>query len=163
MTKNLCQESDIYRWLGITTWRQCHLLFEIFYHCRCASVVGRNHDYVISVVCTTYVVIVDFRSFFNNKFWKNPQNTIFHLLLTPEKTDGIMTAPPPKKVRITPMMAWCGNPRLAIFRFFSMLNYEKWSIEYDFPFTFDHQKKYLAFKIICKSRGMDSLTMPPVL
>ncbi len=28
-------------------------LFEIFYHCRCASVVRRNQDCVISVVCLT--------------------------------------------------------------------------------------------------------------
>ncbi len=27
--------------------------FEIFYHCRWASVVGRNQDCVISVVCNT--------------------------------------------------------------------------------------------------------------
>ncbi len=47
--------------------------------------------------------------------------------------------------------------------FFSMLNYGQRSLKSDFPFTFDRQKKYFALKIIRKSRGGDSLTMPPLL
>ncbi len=38
-------------------------LFKIFYHCRCTSVVERNQDCVISIVCTTYVFIVNFAKF----------------------------------------------------------------------------------------------------
>ncbi len=49
--------------------------FEIFSHCRCASVVARNQDSVILVACTKYVFIVDFRSFFDAKLWKMiPEN-----------------------------------------------------------------------------------------
>ncbi len=35
-----------------------YLLFEIFYHCRCASVLGQNQDCVTSVacICTVYYI-----------------------------------------------------------------------------------------------------------
>ncbi len=43
----------------------CYILqpFEIFYHCRCASVLGQNQNCVITIVCTTYVFKLIYESF----------------------------------------------------------------------------------------------------
>ncbi len=74
------------------------VLFEIFYHCRCASVVGWNQDFIISVLCNTYIFIIDFRSFFDAKLWKTiPGIRFSSYFWLPEKIDGIMAVFPQKK------------------------------------------------------------------
>ncbi len=77
----------------------------------CTNVVGQNQDQVISVVCTTHVIIVNFRNFFDAKLWKIiciiRFSTFFWL---PEKIDGIVAVFLKKKKS--------ENPRLTIFKFF---------------------------------------------
>ncbi len=46
-------------------------VFEIFSHCRCASVLGRNQDCVITIACTTYVFKVNFTKVSMEKMYKS--------------------------------------------------------------------------------------------
>ncbi len=92
------QEAACYQFWSFVSYVQS---FEIFYHCRCAS-VGQNQDYIISVVCNMYVFIVDFRSFFNAKLWKMiPRIRFSTYFWPPEKIDRIMVIFPKKSENYT--------------------------------------------------------------
>ncbi len=99
---------------------------EIFYHCRYTNVIGRNQDCVISVVCTTYVFIVDFRSFFYAKLWITiPRIQFSTYFWLPEKINQIVSGhfskkkkKKKKREKITPLVAPWGDPHFAVFRFF---------------------------------------------
>ncbi len=57
------------------------------------------------------------------------------------------------KLKIIWIVAWWGNPRLMIFRLFSILLYVKWSVKSDFPFTFDQTKLTELWQLFCKKKG----------
>ncbi len=55
----MCGFSDFPSWQHFSQVTPISRVFEIFSHCKCASVLGQNQDCVITIVCTTYVFKVN--------------------------------------------------------------------------------------------------------